>query len=325
MTTHRTRFLDIAKLPFDIDLVSPAYSLGERSLSFKDIENYQATGDQLNIDFDRVAPIFGCSQFWATSQTPFELAFDSAKKTLSSGDVAAEEIDMVMLCGNAFVEKDEERLLRKTGHFIASLGCEKAMPVGASLQACATLISGIETATLMLNTYPDVNHILLVGVDISASDQERLTGFGLFSDAASSFVLSRTTKGMAQRPLKATNFIAAGEVMAEPDADKAAKQDVVTQLHTTLFNQFKQDASIIERVFSVNIFRPFFGFLMMKTGFNKPQFYTKNLTTKGHSWNSDIIINMCDYFDDDVQPRKGYFLLSSFTFGLGGAVIFEVR
>lgn len=292
----------------DVRLAGLAYELGETAPAIETLPNWSSASRTFPRVDDRAMWGFGC--FRRTDRSPAALALATAKRSLASAALRPDDIDTVLLCSVSFMEGAPSHLAL-VNELLGELNLLHAFYLGLTLGRCATLIGALRTAALFVASGRAQN-VLVVSTDVMAAEDARLQPFGVFSDAASSCVV---TDGRGDYTL----------LRAQGGAERVGMGDsggrLAERVHARLFADAPCAPADVAQVFVDNLFRPLVCMREQLGGFHKGQLYLENIARLGHCAASDPLINLADYAAQR-GPRPGaHYVLAAGTPGLRHALL----
>jgi hypothetical protein len=156
----------------------------------------------------------------------------------------------------------------------------------------------------------DVRNVVLVSLDFTPDDAERVRQFALFGDAVASCLISRTGEG----PLR----LAASALGVDPEGlaghdSFMSRQRVAQASLAKVFARGGEGLDRVTKVFPTNLYRPLTVFNAMAAGVPGDRLhFTEPMRAYGHCGNSDWMINLVDYADRaGLRPGELYLAQSS--------------
>lgn len=268
-------------------ITAMAYTLGKIECAYSDVVNLD---DFLKANnFPNLPSLFGWGKYRKTAGDIFDLAIDTARKSLASSGVAPADVDLVYVCSTCF-PGDEVEHIKYNVRLLAALGLCNAYPIGITLNNCTSFLLAIAMAASMVQGGRYCN-ILIVTADKVYDETLRFQNFALLSDAAAScIVTARDTPGFA---LVNERFLPS----ADPVEHNRGKDDspLYSRVCKELLDGARLTARDVKKVFTSNIFRPITQLKETKLGFSKDQLHMENVSRYGHCFSADTVINLVDY------------------------------
>src|SRR6185503_17362819 len=141
----------------------------------------------------------------ATTETPYELALEAARRLMTRYSVDPESVDLLLYCGpegpTAFSNAPSAELSSASHRTLArfrypgtrlqhDLGLHRASTFGLDQLACTTLFTAVRVARAMCAT-EDIDRVLCVASEFFPADAGREAIFNCTSDAAVAVLVER--------------------------------------------------------------------------------------------------------------------------------------
>ena len=234
--------------------------------------------------------LWGWDRYRVSSRSAADLAAASARLTLDGFPGGADGIDAIVLCGARF-PSDIDSHADVVGRFLDILELDRAVPYGATLNRCATLLSGLTIAEALVASGRH-RAVLVAAADKVERPEERLRSFAVFSDGAASCVLA------AEGPGEYTFVASAAAVeRAGMTPEGEVSSDLICRVHVDLKDRIGVAVQDIRRLAHNNLFRPIVMMKEQQAGFRPDQLYLDNIGRIGHVFASDPMINLVDLTD----------------------------
>lgn len=277
-----------------------AYSLGEHSYSYEELPKFHEKVNAFGMPND--AALWGWGQYRRTLRDPVELAIESACLTLNQTNIDSTEVDVVILCAAASIPSNIASPASFQRQLLGELNLENKPFFALTLNQCATLLMGLKLASTLVSSEKFLN-ILVLGLDAISSEEMRFDRFAIFSDAASSCLISREMKF----GYEISNSIWLGELVTNIDLP-----DIGIDLASKMTQMLKIPDGVksISKVFHDNLFIPIVTMREQMAGFLPQQLFHSNISRIGHCFTSDPLINLVDFTSNTTTNSKSLFLLA---------------
>lgn len=300
-------------------LHSIKYSLGGIEGQYDDVEVFQSILSENSIP--NLPHMFGWGGYRRSSDTIFEMAYETMKLTLDASQVAPEKVGMVIICSSDFSPDTEKQ---SYSELLLSLGMSEAFPMGVTVSDCANLLSTVHMAKLLIAA-KQYENIMLVTSNKIYDERYRFQNYALFSDGAASFLISDRNE-LDHLPGDCFDIMDS-QINARLQHKKQGEDVDESPLYVETSNQIveRTDISVddLTKVFSNNLYLPVITLKEGCIGVTKRQLYLDNVVRFGHCFSADSMINLADYIET-VGVRKGeYFALMSSAEGLRGQVLLQ--
>ena len=288
-----------------IFLKAPHYVLGEIDEDHTAINNLPARIAELGIL--PKADLWGWGRIRRTLRSAESMAIESGTATLLAAGIDAASVDALVLCSTRFPEATESHgLFVQT--IMAGIGLCRAHFIGLTLNRCANLLAGLQTAEAMVASGQH-RRVLVITTDRIADEATRMEKFAVFSDGAASCAVTDEDDGPAGFELVSC---AAAHNLAELDWANEINSGLSLQVNECLLGPLGMKIGDISGLMHANIFRPIVVLKEMQAGFTPAQLYTGNITRVGHCFAADPLINLADRVAaGQVQDNRYYMLASS--------------
>ncbi|MFH8842299.1 3-oxoacyl-ACP synthase [Streptomyces sp. NPDC017868] len=296
-------------------LRSPRYVLGEVATDHSEIEGFAEFVESRRMVPD--AEMWGWGTVRRTELDTAALAVRAGRQTLDAAGVAPDGIDALVLCSTTFPGE-----VGKHGDLIAAvlsgLGLVDVPVTGITLNRCATLLTGLQTAATMVAAGRH-RTVLVITTDAVPDESARLADFALFSDGAAACLVSRRVDGAPE------SYEWVADAHAQDPASMLQGTEISSDLAKTANQRLFAEAGIrvedVDGLLHNNIFLPIVLMKEVQAGFRPSQLDTSNITRIGHCFAADPLINLVDRQSaGDVRPG-GLYLLASSVSGLRMCVL----
>ncbi|MGW3266238.1 hypothetical protein [Streptomyces sp. NPDC001056] len=248
----------------------------------------------------------GCRTFRRFSGPVEDYVIETVRTTLRDGAVRPADVDRIV-----FATSDARLASLRpdfAAHVLGSLGLVHCVPVMLSFQQCCSSLAALRHARDLL-AEDGVRTIVLVSLDFTPDDADRVRSFALFSDAVASCLITRG-EGLVRLLSAAVGVDHAG--LLGRDSFLSRQQVAQTSLAAALGAR-DVTASDVTKVFPTNLYRPVALFNATIAGIGRDQLhFTGPMENYGHCGNSDWMINLADYHDQvGIRPDETYLALAS--------------
>ncbi|MGW4641336.1 hypothetical protein ACWEN6_22630 [Sphaerisporangium sp. NPDC004334] len=213
---------------------------------------------------------------------------DCVAKVLSEHGVRAAEVDRLVLATS-------DGVLGLLGRDVAvdvmrAAGLTACVPAIVSLQQCCSSIEALRYAWGLAAA--DARNVVLVALDFTPDDRDRVKSFAVFGDAVAGCLISRDHAGLT---LAGTGVAADFSGMVGEDTF-ATRQSVARAALGQAFGQAGRTPDDIAKIFTSSLFAPIATFNAMAAGQARGKLYFQEpMTRYGHCGNADWLINLMDY------------------------------
>lgn len=303
-----------------VSLSGIVYELGEECYPYTAVEQFDTLIEEYNLT--HIPGYWGWGNFRKTNRSVYGLLETAIAGTLQQVHIAPADIDVVIFCsagGGEYYHVANELL----GKLLEGQQLKSPLIIGQCFTGCVSIFTGIRLGTDMIKNGLYRN-ILVVTVDKVPGDVNRFRKFALYSDAASSFLLSADDVG----DFEVLNTI----VCSDPALMSGAitEQDIhfrhLTDTHKQIYHQQDISPKEIEKVFVTNLYKPLVGINMIRLGYKGQQCYFDNIERNGHCFSSDPIINLADYMKHrSTSEHEACFMLAAMATGHAGFSIIREK
>jgi 3-oxoacyl-[acyl-carrier-protein] synthase III len=260
----------------------------------------------------------GCATYRKMSGPVQTYVVDAVRRTLQQAGVAPEEIDHIV-----FATSDLTLSRLPDGFAIRVLeaaGLTGCVPHLLSFQRCCSSLTALQHGRQLFSD-PDVSHVVVVALDFTPDDRDRVRPYAIFGDATASCLLTGREPGLVRLVSSAIGMDQDG--LRGHDSFASRKKAADRALASVLRASGRQRAQIT-KVFPTNLHQPLvlFNATAMGIGPDKVHF-TDTLRAYGHCGNCDWLINLADYHDRfGIRPGQIY-LAQSLAQGFCGLGLLE--
>ncbi|MCX0242549.1 MULTISPECIES: hypothetical protein [Streptomyces] len=287
-----------------IGLGSFACTFGALERKAQDIPDFERLWQEQSSDADFAT--MGCGTFRAFAGPVEDHVVETVRATLRDASVRPADVDRVVFATS------DARLASLRPDFAAevlgALGLVHCVPVVLSFQQCCSSLAALRHARDLLAD-EEVRNVVLVSLDYTPDDADRVRSFALFGDAVASCLLTRGD-GLVRLLSSAVGVDHAG--LRGQDSFLSRQQVAQTALAAAL-GAHDLVPGDVTKVFPTNLYRPVALFNATIAGIGREQLHFSGpLEHYGHCGNSDWMINLADYHDQvGIRPDETYLALSS--------------
>ncbi len=274
---------------------------GELERRPEDIPGFDGLWSTQSPDADFAS--MGCGTFRKMTRPVEDYVIESVRGTLSEGSIPAEGVDRIVFATS------DARLGSLGPGFAArvldALGLVACVPLMVSFQQCCSSLTALRHCWDLFGD-ADVQNVVLVSLDFTPDDSDRVRSFALFSDAVVSCLITRGDSrhdiGLARLVSSSVRLDHAGllgqdSFMSRQKVAQAAFADVLGDNGLRLAD--------VTKVFPANLYTPVTLFNAMIAGVPRDALHFAGaLAAYGHCGNSDWMINLADYHRG-VGVRQG--------------------
>jgi 3-oxoacyl-[acyl-carrier-protein] synthase-3 len=234
----------------------------------------------------------GCGTFRKMTGPVEGYVVDCVKRVLGDQGVPAEDVDHVVFATS-------DACLGRLGRdfavgVLAALGMTGGVPVVLSFQQCCSSLGALRYGWELFAD-EDVRNVVLVSLDFTPDDPDRVRSFALFGDAVAGCLISRTGEGRLRLVSSALGVDYSGLVGRD---SFVSRQKVAQASFAKVFGESGEPLESVTKVFPTNLYQPLTLFNAMAAGVPKSQLhFAEPMYAYGHCGNSDWMINLVDYAD----------------------------
>lgn len=259
----------------------------------------------------------GCGTFRKMSGPVDGYVVESIRRTLKEQEVAAAEVDRVIFATSDALLGDlgpdfAARVLR-------TMGMSSSVPLVLSYQQCCSSLAALSHGWELLRD-ERVAHVVLVFLDYTRDDRERIRPFALFSDAVTSCLISRARAGTVRLLASAVHTDEAG---LRGEDSFASRQQAARAVLSEVFEDSGRGLQDVAKVFPTNLYWPVTVFNAAAAGITREKLhFADTLRSYGHCGNSDWLINLADHQDRvGIRPATTYLAQASAPGFFAGALL----
>lgn len=292
-------------------LTAVRYKLGEQAESFSNAEGYGT------IQMPHKPALWGWGEFRRTDLSIPELCAGTAKQTIAGFQFGPSEIDCVILC--AGFSEDNRISPDSIPHMLSGLGVVNASVISIASDGCDAMLSAISIADAMVEQ-GKFGSVLVVTANKATSRQLRFQRYGIFSDAASSCVVTK-------RPTVGFDIVGSALVADQGNASTEPNfgSELACRTNGILFSGINVAIQNVAQVFCNNIYLPVLTLKELEAGFTPDQIFTENVSRIGHCYASDALINLQDYCTKRNVRLGEYMVLAADAPGTRVSVLLQTR
>ncbi|MEO3787446.1 hypothetical protein ABGB12_29315 [Actinocorallia sp. B10E7] len=282
-----------------------ACAFGDLEREPKDIPGFDELWRAQSPDTDFAS--MGAGTFRTMTRPVGEYVADCVKRVLDDAGVPASEVDRIVFATS-------DATLARLGRDFAvevmlGLGLTSAVPAVLSFLQCCSSLEALRYGRQAFDD-EDVRHVLVVALDFTPDDAQRVRQFALFSDAVAGCLISRTAGG----PLRLLSTAAAVDPEGLAGHDSFVSRQRVAR--TALAKALAKGGAGLDRVakvFPTNLYEPLTAFNAMAAGLPRPLLhFTGPMRAYAHCGNCDWIINLADHADGQgLRPGELYLATAS--------------
>jgi 3-oxoacyl-[acyl-carrier-protein] synthase III len=260
----------------------------------------------------------GCTTFRKMSGAVETYVVDAVRRSLRAADVSPADVDHIVLATSdptvALLPPDF------AVDVLGAVGLVDCVPHLLSLQRCCSSISALRHGWHLFAD-PDVSHVVVVALDFTPDDRERLRTYAVFGDAATSCVLSRRDPGLVR--LLSSAVYVDDEGLRGRDTF-VSRQTVADRTLSSVLRASGRRLEQITKVFPANLHQPLTLFNATAAGLRlETLHYIDTLAANGHCGNCDWMINLSDYHEKVGIVPGGIYLAQSSANGFYACGLLE--
>jgi 3-oxoacyl-[acyl-carrier-protein] synthase III len=245
----------------------------------------------------------GCGTFRKMSRPVEEHVVECVQRTLAQRGTPADEVDHVVFATTdaclAMLGRDFAVRVLETA------GLTRCVPVILSFQQCCSSLAALQYGWELFSR-PDVAEVVVVSLDFTSGDRDRVRSFALFGDAVTSCLISRTG-GSLRLLSSAVNMDFPGLVGQD---SFVSRQKVAQASLSAVLGGWPGTLDRVTTIFPTNLYKPVAFFNAAVAGIDKDKLhFTEALHTYGHCGNCDWMVNLADY-EERVGLRPGELYLA---------------
>lgn len=300
----------------EVGIGSFACAFGDVECKPEHIPDFHARWQAVSPGTDFTA--MGCATYRRMSAPIAGYVVDAIRRTLQDAAVSAADVDHIV-----FATSESTRALLSSDFAIEVLntvGLVDCVPYLVSFQRCCGSLTALRFARLSFAD-PDVTRVIVVSVDSTADDRDRLQSYAVFSDAAVSCLLSDRTPGLVRLVSSAMHVDQDG--LSGSDTF-VSRQKVSARALSVALRAGGLHLDQVTKVFGANLHRPLTLFNATSAGIQPGRLhFVDTLAAYGHCGNSDWMINLVDYHQKfGIHPGEIYLAQSSAQ-GFYGCALLE--
>jgi 3-oxoacyl-[acyl-carrier-protein] synthase-3 len=258
--------------------------------------------------------LLGCRDFRQSLKSECALVSASIAKTLRQTEQDPAAVDMLIIAS-----ADSRCLGRSldTKTLLEANGLSRAVPLGTTLQECASLVAAIATAVSYLSN-SSLQNILVASVDIVRDDSDRILPTGVLSDAAASCLISRSVR----RDFDVIATCSRVDLKGMKGLDDfGSRKRLALEVSERVLQDGNASIDKLRKVFSTNFFQPVAQFNAAALGLRKDQLYFEHSLQTAHCACADPLVGL-SHFQAKNSFRAGeQLLLQSYAPGFLAAAL----
>lgn len=246
----------------------------------------------------------GSGTFSKFSGPVAEHVVDCVAKVLAGPGLSASEVDHLV------VATSDACLARLGPDFAARVlqaaGLTRCVPAVVSFQQCCSSLAALRYGRQLFDD-DTTRHVVLVALDFTPDDLDRVRTFAVFGDAVAGCLISRTTSGPALELLESALTVDHSGLVGEDTF--RSRQQVARSAMDTVLGRAGTQLEKVTKVFASNLYVPVATFNAMAVGVPRSQLHFQaSMQRYGHCGNADWIINLLDHAARDGIGRGQLYL-----------------
>jgi 3-oxoacyl-[acyl-carrier-protein] synthase-3 len=233
----------------------------------------------------------GCGNFRKMAGPVGGYVTDCVEKVLAGRGVAGEDVDrLIVATSDACLERLGRDL---AADVLRSAGLTRCVPAIVSFQQCCSSLEALRYGWELFAD-PAVGNVVLIALDFTPDDAERVRSFAMFGDAVAGCLISRRpAPGSLELLSSALTLDYAG---LTGDDSFGSRQQAGKSALDKVLREAGEKLQEVTKVFGPNVYRPVALFNAMAVGIPQPQLhFGEPMRRYGHCGNADWIINLLDY------------------------------
>jgi 3-oxoacyl-[acyl-carrier-protein] synthase-3 len=289
----------------DVCIGSFACAFGDLECKPENIPDFDALWQTVSPGTDFAA--MGCATFRKMSGPAEEYVVDAVRRTLQGAVVSPEDIHHIVFATS------DPTLARLSPDFairvLDAVGLVGCIPHLLSYQRCCSSLTALRHGRQLFSD-PDVANVVVVALDFTPDDRDRLRTYAVFGDAATSCLLTRRGAGLVRLLSSAIHVDEDG--LRGRDSILSRKK-VADTAHLSVLHASGRQLEQITKVFAANLHRPLTLFNATAAGFELDRLhFADTLSAYGHCGNCDWMINLADYHERfGILPGETYLAQAS--------------
>jgi 3-oxoacyl-[acyl-carrier-protein] synthase III len=289
----------------EVGIGSFACAVGDLECKPVDIPDFDALWQSVSPGTDFAA--MGCATYRKMSRPVGEYVVDAVRRTLQDAAVSPKDIDHIVFATS------DPALARLPREFaigvLGAVGLVDCVPHLLSFQRCCSSLTALRHGR-QLFADPRVAHVLVVALDFTPDDYERVRTYALFGDAAASCLLTRRGAGLVR--------LVSSAIHVDEDGLRGrdsilSRKEVADRALSSVLDASGRRLEQITKVFAVNLHQPLTLFNATAAGFGLDKLhFADTLSAYGHCGNCDWMINLSDYHERvGIRPGEIYLAQAS--------------
>src|SRR6266550_510819 len=291
--------------PDAVGIGSFACGFGDLERKPEDIPGFDALWSAESSDADFAT--MGCGSFRKMTGPAETYVVDCVRRTLEHHGASPADVDRIVFATT-------DACLARLGRDFAltvlqTVGLVDCVPVVLSFQQCCSSLAALAYGWELFSD-PAVDNVVVVSVDFTTDDSDRVRSFALFSDAAVSCLISRTGESRLRLVSSAVHVDFAGLVGRD---SFASRQQVAQASYAAVLRAGGQPLDRVTKIFPTNLYKPVTLFNATVAGIHKSKLhFAETLRAYGHCANCDWMINLVDYESRvGIRPGETYLAQAS--------------
>jgi 3-oxoacyl-[acyl-carrier-protein] synthase-3 len=287
-------------------LCAPAYALGEQTHPYTRLPDVTAKCREFGMP--ELPSLWGWGHYHATGATLYEMASSSIAKTLvAAPDVG--RIDHLIFCSSEISSAPyggfhpANDALQQMLH---AHGLEDVSVTGVSLCGCNSLINALMWGRALLRS-GEAHAVLVVASEKARSESYRFDRHCIFSDAASSLLL--TTEDHGGLELLDVKCLLSPPAAQHRGHVFRGDLERAQAAYRALLASRQLAAEQLSLVIGPNYYPPLFKTMLTAMGMSGLRSFAGDVTGHGHCFSSDYIINLVDYLQEGQAAAEEQLLL----------------
>ncbi|MFY1652842.1 hypothetical protein ACN27J_18365 [Solwaraspora sp. WMMB762] len=264
--------------------------MGELECKPADIPGFDSLWQSVSPKTDFAA--MGCGTYRRMPGPVLPYVVDAVHRTLRDAGVSPSAVSHIVFATS------DPTLARLPHDFairvIDAVGLIGCVPHLLSFQRCCSSQTALRHGR-QLFADPGVHNVLVVALDFTPDDRDRVRDYALFSDGAASCVLTRGAPGLVR--------LVSSSIHVDKDGLRGhdsilSRKEVADKALTAVLAASGRRLEQITKVFTANLYQPLMLFNAAAAGLPPDRLhYAETLAAYGHCGNTDWMINLADYHE----------------------------
>jgi 3-oxoacyl-[acyl-carrier-protein] synthase-3 len=302
-----------------IGILAPYYFVGEQEWDVESLTNKtEVLGEYGMPD---IKDLWGWGYYRKTQKSRIDLARATAMGTLTKSGLQPADVDaLILCCCDGLNYHGQNQFLGELSSGLGLVNYSFFTWVGGA--GCASLFSAVEIArSLVLGG--SCENVLVVTVDKIDDDAERFQRFGVLSDGACSFIVSRC--GAIDFAILGTKVLSCPESLRNGGQEFQQKCQLIYAVFDELHAHTSQPSGVKAAYLGSNVFIPIQELEMSVMPMDGLLAYQKNTARYGHCYAADPVINLLDFYADETNRAVKNSVMASTAHGHFGVILLERR